>query len=42
MWPGNQFQALFYFKTIFCKRESEGTCIMILIYFDSFAVTYPG
>ena len=40
MWPGNQFQVLFYFYRIFCKKESEEACMLILTYSDSFAITY--
>ena len=32
MWPGNQFQALFNFQRILCKKESEEASMLIIIY----------
>ena len=40
MWPRNQFQALFNFQIIICKKESEEVCMLILTNFDSFATAY--
>ena len=40
MWPGNQFQAFFNFQIILCKMESEEVSMLILINFDSSAITY--
>ena len=30
----------FYFQRIFCKKESEKACMLILTYFDSFVIIY--
>ena len=40
MWPENQFQALFNFKRILCKMESEEVRVPIWTNFDSFANKY--
>ena len=39
MWPGNQFQALFNFQRILCKKDSE-VSLMTWTNFDSFANIY--
>ena len=31
----------FYFLRIVCKKEFEEVKMLILIYFDNFAITYP-
>ena len=31
MWPENQFQAIFNFQRILCKKKSEQVCMMIYI-----------
>ena len=40
MWPGNQFQVLFHFERILCKKESEEASMLIWTKFDSFATMY--
>ena len=40
MWPKNQFQALFNFQRILCKKESEEVSVLIWTNFDSFATKY--
>ena len=37
MWPRNQFQALFNFQRILCKKESEEVCMLIWTNSNSFA-----
>ena len=40
MKPGNQFQALFNFRRILCKKDSEEGSMLIWTNFDSFAIAY--
>ena len=37
--PGNEFQVIFDFKRVLCKKESEEVCMLIWKNFDSFAGT---
>ena len=39
MWPGNQFQVLFNFQRILCKKDSVYVSKLIWTNFDSFAIT---
>ena len=40
MWPGHEFQVLFNFQRILCKKESEEASMLIWTNFDSFAIKY--
>ena len=40
MGPGNQFQALFNFQKILCKKDSKEGSMLIWTNFDSFVLTY--
>ena len=40
MWPVSQFQALFNFQIILCKKDFEEDSMLTWTNFDSFAITY--
>ena len=40
MWPEHEFQTLFNFQRILCKKESEEVSMPIWTNFDSFAIEY--